>query len=50
MDDIETHLREALDTNDPVEKNFHIRHALQLYGEVGQSGSEGLAVGGRDRR
>lgn len=35
MDDLEAHLVAALDTDDPVEKNFHIRHALQLYGEVG---------------
>jgi hypothetical protein len=35
MDDIETHLKEALDTEDPGEKNFHIRHALQLYDEPG---------------
>jgi hypothetical protein len=31
MDDIEAHLREALETNEPAEKDFHIRHALQLH-------------------
>lgn len=28
-----SHLEQALETDDPKEKNFHIRHVLQLCGE-----------------
>lgn len=31
-----THLEAALETDDPEEKDFHVKHALQLLGVAGE--------------